>query len=150
LMGALQKPQLQVVRTGATAAPRPPEAAPPSAGAAGAKRDIGDFRLRPDLFGVIDAELPEGAKLQEDSVTVGDDFIQFYRIVSGTQYLALLYFDEGYQEVKFKSWFVAAVCLRLFTTTNRLKLDTPAIEILAARSRLLPFEWQDELAACVK
>jgi hypothetical protein len=149
-MGTLQKPQLQIVRTGASAEPRSTESVETPAEPPGVKREPGDLRLRGDLARMIEAGLPEGAKLQEDRVTVCSLDIQFHRIVSGTQYVALLYIDDEYEELGYKSWFVASVCLRIFTTTSGLKFDTPSIEIIARRSGLLPEDWRDELDACTK
>src|SRR5215467_7222089 len=109
-MGAPPKPQLQVVRTEASDLPTQPQKVP---------REIGNLQVPGEIFQVIDKALPEGTQLGEDSVTLSGPLeIQFNRIVKGTQYVALLYFDAGYPELSEQSWFLASVCLHIFTRAS--------------------------------
>jgi len=114
-----------------------------------AKRQIGDLRVREDIAAVIGAALPEGVQLVPDRVTLCTVPIQFHCIVTGTAYVALLFIDDGYVELTYPSWFLSALCLRIFSK-NGSRLDGPVIEIIATQSGLLPEDWRDELDACMK
>jgi hypothetical protein len=148
-MGAVPKPHL--VHAGASNLPKQPETAPPAVDATppGGKREIGDLRVPGEIARVIGEALPEGSQLDEDRIDLCTLSIQFHRIVKGTQYVALLYIDEGYEELTYMSWFLSSVCLRIFTNATGLSLDQPKIEVIAARSGLLPEDWYEELDACV-
>ena len=122
----------------------------PDTPASPGRREIGDLRVQSDIAGTIAKALPEGANLDEDRVTLCGLSIQFHRIVKGTQYFALLYIDEGYEELTYSSWFLSAVCLRLIATTKGLKRDEPSVEIIATRPGLLPEDWLIELDVCVE
>jgi hypothetical protein len=150
-MGALPKSPLTFAHAGASSRPIRQHVLPRvDTHAPGGRREIGDLRVQADVARTIANALPEGANLDEDRVTLCGLSIQFHRIVKGTQYFALLYIDEGYEELTYSSWFLSAVCLRLIATTKGLKLDEPSVEIIAARSGLLPEDWLIELDVCVE